>query len=289
MRNLKKVRHSNQLNQTLSTIQLSAKRVLFLALSQVNSRTQMDMQKTIYVTASDFAEITKTDIKNAYRHLKEGADALRLIGLRIEKEEIEIISKEIGLSGKTPDYMNLNLMEYCVYNVDEGRVGIKFTNTASKYISSIVGVERKYTTQALISVVMLSTTHSTTLYQLIRKKIGLSLQRFGNGFEISIEDLKKEMGLINQAGDESYPDYKIFKRDVLTKSIKEINGKTEIFDLDFTVSGKIGRRVDKLFFKYKIDEERFKESLKSNLEKEDDKFLEGFDKLFPTESDGDNG
>jgi plasmid replication initiation protein len=282
------LRHTNELNQTLSSIALSAKRVLFLALSQVNPRTEINIEDTIYVTAQDFSTITNSDLANSYGHLKEGADILRKVSLRLEKEEVELISNEIGLNGKAPKYMDLNLMEYCVYNNDEGRIGIKFTKTASKYISSIVGSERKYTTQALISVVMLPTTHSTTLYQLIRKKIGMSSSRFANGFDITIAELKKEMGLYSEDGSELYEDYKFFKRDVLTKAIKEINDKTEVFDLDFVVSGKIGRKIDKLFFRYKIDEEKFKESLKSNLEKENDLFLEGFDKLFPSEGDNEN-
>jgi len=289
MRGLKKVRHSNELNQTLSSIPISAKRVLFLALSRVNPTTEMDLDETIFITAHDYATVTRTDINHAYRNLKEGADTLRGIGLRLEKEEIQLISEKIGLGGRAPDYMNLNLMEYSLYEQERGRIGVKFTRTASQYISSIIGHERKYTAQALISVVMLSTTHSTTLYQLIRKKIGLSKQRYAHGFEIDLDELRKEMGLIGDDGALLWNEYPIFKRDVLNKAIKEIEAKTEVFDLSFTVSGKVGRKVSRLLFQYTINEEKFTHQLaregKTTKQLADEEFLESFDKLFPTADD----
>lgn len=279
MRTLKKVRHTNELNTTLSSLPLSAKRLLFLALSQVNSRNEINLEDTIFVSASEFAKITGTDINNSYRSLKEGADILSKVALRLEKEEIKKIQDAMGLSGKTPNYMLLNMMEYCVYFPDESRVGIRFTQTSSHYISSIIGSERKFTTQALISVVMLPTTHSTTLYQLIRKMIGLSIHHYGKSFSISLEELKKEMGLIDDNGNTTWAEYPIFKRDVLNKAVKEINNKTEIYNLSFEVSGKIGRKVSNLRFMYEINEDRFK----SSLNNKDDEFLYEFDKLFPSE------
>lgn len=278
VKSLKKVRHTNELNATLSSIPISAKRVLFLALSQINSTKEIKISDAIYISASEYSSITATDIKNSYRHLKDGADILSSIGLRLEKEEVKSIQKLIGLKGE-PSHIRLNLMDYCAYLPDEGRVAIRFSPAAAHYISSIIGTERKYTTQALISVVMLSTTHSTTLYQLIRKMIGLSIHRYGNSFSISVNDLKREMGLVDENGELTWSEYPIFKRDVLNKAIKEISEKTEINNLTFEVSGKIGRKVSDLRFTYTIDEDKFRNSFKS----EDDKFLDEFDKLFPPE------
>ncbi|HCL7449505.1 TPA: replication initiation protein, partial [Escherichia coli] len=55
--------------------------------------------------------------------------------------------------------------------------------------------------------------------------------------------------------DYKYPDYPAFKRDVLNKSIKEIMKHTEVKNLSFVVSEKIGRKVHKLKFSYSISSE----------------------------------
>lgn len=52
--------------------------------------------------------------------------------------------------------------------------------------------------------------------------------------------------------DYKYPDYPAFKRDVLNKSVKEIMKHTEVKNLSFVVSEKIGRKVYKLKFSYTI-------------------------------------
>ncbi|MGN9528566.1 hypothetical protein ACTMQE_23415 [Escherichia coli] len=46
---------------------------------------------------------------------------------------------------------------------------MKFTNTAKRYFSKLIGSENRYTTQVLKSVVLLNSVNSTNLYQVIRK------------------------------------------------------------------------------------------------------------------------
>lgn len=276
MKSLKKVRHTNELNSTLSSIPLSAKRLLFLALSQINSRKEINIDDVIHVSAQEFSFITSLDVRNCYKHLKDGADTLLSIKLLLEKDEIKSIKDHLGIKGD-PNQIKLNLTDYCAYIPDEARVAIRFSRAASIYISSIIGVERKYTTQALISVVRLSSTHATTLYQLIRKMIGLSVHRYGKSFTIEVDQLRKEMGLIDKDGNLTWSEYPIFKRDVLNKAIKEINEKTEIFNLSFDVVSKLGRKVNEIRFNYIVDEDEFRNSFVTD----DDRFILEFDKMFP--------
>lgn len=71
----------------------------------------------------------------------------------------------------------------------------------------------------------------------------------------------------------SYQNYPFFKRDVLNKAIKEITKNTEIEDLRFDTSEKVGRKVSKIKFIFRI-----KENVKiQNFTEEEKTFLTNFD------------
>ncbi len=62
---------------------------------------------------------------------------------------------------------------------------------------------------------------------------------------MTIDELKDELNLYTiGAGvkDYKYPDYPAFKRDVLNKSVKEIMKHTEVKNLSFVVSEKLGEK-----------------------------------------------
>ncbi len=125
-----------------------------------------------------------------------------------------------------------------------------------------------------MSVVSLSSVNAASLYQLIRKHYSAN-SRLGF-FDISIDELKDELNLysIDDDGNKEYkyPDFPIFKRDVLNKSVKEIIKLTEVKNLKFEVSGKLGRKVDRLKFSYSLDS--------VNLTDDEREFLDMFDKNF---------
>ncbi|HFM3261445.1 TPA: replication initiation protein, partial [Escherichia coli] len=162
--------------------------------------------------------------------------------------------------------------EFCAYYDHLATVRIKFTNTAKRYFSKLIGSENRYTTQVLKSVVILNSVNSTNLYQVIRKYY--SLNPASKSFEISVDQLKEEMGLYNIENGEKvyrYPKYSFFIRDVINKSIREIIEKTEIRDIKFSVAGKKGRMVHMLRFDFSLNED-------ISLSDDEAKFLEEFDK-----------
>lgn len=274
---LTKVRHRNDLNLTLSALPIVAKKVLFLAMSQINSKNEFDDDHIFYVSASDYVQWANVKANAAYAALKEGAAILDSVLLKLNNEDILNLKNELKLpftKKNIPDSMNLSLTEFSVYYNDEGRIGIKFTNSAKRFLCNLVGVEKKYTTQVLLSVVSLSSVNAASLYQLIRKHYSAN-SRLGF-FDISIDELKDELNLysIDEDGNKEYkyPDFPIFKRDVLNKSVKEIIKLTEVKNLKFEVSGKLGRKVDRLKFSYSLDS--------VNLTDDEREFLDMFDKNF---------
>lgn len=279
---LTKVRHRNEVGVTLASLSLSAKRVLFLALCQIDSKEMLN-DEILEVDADLFSKTTTLDKYAAYAALKEGAKVLASTTLVLNRDDLKNLSNELGIAtskNKMPDRLDLNLTEFCAYYDHLAIVRIKFTNTAKRYFSKLIGSENRYTTQVLKSVVILNSVNSTNLYQVIRKYY--SLNPASKSFEISVDQLKDEMGLYHIENSEKvykYPKYSFFIRDVINKSIKEIIEKTEIKTIKFTVVGKKGRMVHMLKFEYSLNED-------SSISDEDAKFLEKFDKVISYKQKG---
>lgn len=279
---LTKVRHRNEVGVTLASLSLSAKRVLFLALCQIDSKEMLN-DEILEVDADLFSKTTTLDKYAAYAALKEGAKVLASTTLVLNRDDLKNLSNELGIAtskNKMPDRLDLNLTEFCAYYDHLAIVRIKFTNTAKRYFSKLIGSENRYTTQVLKSVVILNSVNSTNLYQIIRKYY--SLNPASKSFEISVDQLKDEMGLYHIENGEKvykYPKYSFFIRDVINKSIKEIIEKTEIKTIKFTVVGKKGRMVHMLKFEYSLNED-------TSISDEDAKFLEKFDKVISYKQKG---
>lgn len=279
---LTKVRHRNEVGVTLASLSLSAKRVLFLALCQIDSKEMLN-DEILEVDADLFSKTTTLDKYAAYAALKEGAKVLASTTLVVNRDDLKNLSNELGIAtskNKMPDRLDLNLTEFCAYYDHLAIVRIKFTNTAKRYFSKLIGSENRYTTQVLKSVVILNSVNSTNLYQVIRKYC--SLNPASKSFEISVDQLKDEMGLYHIENGEKvykYPKYSFFIRDVINKSIKEIIEKTEIKTIKFTVVGKKGRMVHMLKFEYSLNED-------TSISDEDAKFLEKFDKVISYKQKG---
>lgn len=279
---LTKVRHRNEVGVTLASLSLSAKRVLFLALCQIDSKEMLN-DEILEVDADLFSKTTTLDKYAAYAALKEGAKVLASTTLVLNRDDLKNLSNELGIAtskNKMPDRLDLNLTEFCAYYDHLAIVRIKFTNTAKRYFSKLIGSENRYTTQVLKSVVILNSVNSTNLYQVIRKHY--SLNPASKSFEISVDQLKDEMGLYHIENGEKvykYPKYSFFIRDVINKSIKEIIEKTEIKTIKFTVVGKKVRMVHMLKFEYSLNED-------TSISDEDAKFLEKFDKVISYKQKG---
>lgn len=279
---LTKVRHRNEVGVTLASLSLSAKRVLFLALCQIDSKEMLN-DEILEVDADLFSKTTTLDKYAAYAALKEGAKVLASTTLVLNRDDLKNLSNELGIAtskNKMPDRLDLNLTEFCAYYDHLAIVRIKFTNTAKRYFSKLIGSENRYTTQVLKSVVILNSVNSTNLYQVIRKYY--SLNPASKSFEISVDQLKDEMGLYHIENSEKvykYPKYSFFIRDVINKSIKEIIEKTEIKTIKFTVVGKKGRMVHMLKFEYSLNGD-------TSISDEDAKFLEKFDKVISYKQKG---
>ncbi|WP_353933865.1 RepB family plasmid replication initiator protein, partial [Shigella sonnei] len=76
---LTKVRHRNELNSTLSTLPMAAKKVLFLAMCQINSKNEFDDDHIFYVTVADYIKWVQVKPDAAYLALRDGSNILDVL------------------------------------------------------------------------------------------------------------------------------------------------------------------------------------------------------------------
>lgn len=255
-----KIRHRNEINSTFSMLPLSARRILFMAIAQLDSKRMLEQGQTFRITAKEYSVIADVDISVAYKQLKEGASELQTSIISIPKSQLlepfaragEPLLPKKGKKSPADTIRSLNLTEYCDYAESESSIELSFTRFIEPYICRL---KDNYTTQVLLSTVRLSETNASSLYQLIRKNISIGKRSY---FDIEVDDLKDELNLFKIEDNEKnyfYPDFKIFNRAFLKKNISLINDVTEIKDLDFSIIEKVARKASKLRFTYSVSKE----------------------------------
>lgn len=114
------------------------------------------------------------------------------------------------------------------YHKGEARVTVRFSNDIKKYLTQL---SEQFTRVALNNVCGLKSAYSIRIYELCKQYIPKRNDRV-----IPVSELRDYLGV----GD-AHGQFKDFKRDVLTKSLKELNEKT---DLDVSMDTvKQGRKV----------------------------------------------
>ncbi|EFI3871207.1 TPA: replication initiation protein [Klebsiella pneumoniae subsp. pneumoniae] len=248
-----KIRHRNEINNTFSSLPLAARRILFMAMAQLDSKDSLTEGQVFRVSASEYSNIADVDVSVAYKQMKEGVSELQSSVIKIKQSQL--IKDIPNLNLKKDSLLSLNLTDYCVYTESEGYIDIVFSRSIEPYITKL---KDSYTSQVLISSVRLTDSNASTFYQYLRKKISEGKLK---GFDVGVTELKDELGLYGFAADDVnqklyyYPQFKDFNKDFLSKNIAKISNLTEIKNLKFSIIEKQGRKASKLRFSYKIDKE----------------------------------
>ncbi|WP_340617397.1 replication initiation protein [Xenorhabdus entomophaga] len=278
-----KIRHRNELNKTLAQLPLPAKRVVYMALAPVDSKNPIEKGTVFRIRGDELAKIADISKSVAFRQLKEGAKQLISSSLSLTGDDLVVLAKDLDLpytEKNKPSDIDLSITDYCAYFDNDGYLDLKFSRVIEPYISSLIGKKNKFTTQLLSSSVKLSGLYSSALYQLIRKNY--SKFKSKNDFYIEINDLKDEIIAygFNENGDieYKYPEFPIFRRDVINKAVKEIKNKTEITHLEFETK-KEGRRVVGVTFYFIVNEDVYSgmDNEFSSFTEEENEFFEKMD------------
>lgn len=253
-----KIRHRHEINATFSKMAIAAKRVLFMAIAQVDSKQLIEKGQTFVVTANDYAQIADVHRSVAYKHLKDAGEELQRMTLEIPKSELLPPFQRAGepLLWKKPvgnGVRLLNLTEYIDYAAGDGFIEINFTRQMEPYICRL---KDGYTTQVLLSAVRLSDQNASSLYQLIRKNISSGFVKY---FDITIDNLKDELSMYKWDVDTKekvylYPEFKDFNKSVIKKSLTSIERLTELNNLSAVVIEKRSRKAHAVRISYSISD-----------------------------------
>lgn len=251
-----KVRHKTDINRTLASMPLSSRRVLFMAIAQLDPRRLVDNGQVFRIYASEYAKIAKVEHNTAYEQLKAAALDLQKQVIGIPKDQLLAPIPRLGerpwIKPSGSGTRMLNVTEYCDYEDGDGYIDISFSRQMEPYICMIEG---NFTTQVLLSSARLRDTNASNLYQLIRQKFSEKREHY---FEIGVDELKDELGLFtthNKNKVYSYPLFKEFNRSVIKLSIETITDTTEIKDLKVDIVERKQRKATRLRFTYRVDEQ----------------------------------
>lgn len=199
-------------------------KILDTYISRINAAD--DTRRTVIFTKEEYEELMGLSCANP-RALQKHIKAL--------------LSRVPELYMPDDGYISFVLFEKAYYHKDEyGKPIIELTCTeTSKDLFFCIG-KYHYFKYALENVINLTRKASYLLY------LHILTNRFRGEWELLLEELRDEV--LDCKEQESYQEYKIFKRDVLDPAVKEVNKKT---DCHFEYEAiKRGRKVVKIKFLY---------------------------------------
>jgi plasmid replication initiation protein len=213
---------SNKLVEATYKMSLPAKRVMLMLLGQIHP-CQQDISQKVSIKASDYAEKTQTNLRQAYVDIKKGCRELMktIIKTRIPNEK------------STEECVVVSWMKY---HDNEGWLEATFTPWIAPYIHSLRKIG--YTTIKIDEAVKFKRFYTIRLYELL-----MQWQETGKKY-IKVETLRD----IFQIKKDNYVKYAAFRKYVLEPSIEEINERT-----NWKVSWepvKTGKKVTSISFSF---------------------------------------
>lgn len=214
----KKVQQANALIESSQKMTLIERRVMYHILSKVNP---MKPDKNFELKVEDFLEdFDRVGQKNVYNQLKEAVQKLFTRSVQ-----------QITERGSTRIFHVLQEQEY---QDNQGFLKLIFSDAMMPLIFEL---KSKYTTINFDHLKQLNSIHSLRIYELLCQYENLCERT------ISVEDLRFFLDCEN-----SYVEFKEFKRSVIEVAIKEINKKTNMFvDVEYIRSG---RKINKIKFNF---------------------------------------
>ena len=229
---------------------LYARRILFLVMSQIDSKSLIKEGRIFSVSAKNYSELCGVDIDTAYHQLKEGAFLLHGQSLQIPQKELlkafaRRPSEFIEQESKWRGMRLLHITNSCSYIDHEAVVQIELSRQIEPYICML---ERDYTTQILLSSIRLPDTNASKLYQLLRRKISTGRSKY---FESTVSELKKEL-LVDKVI--TYEKYKYFKNQFFIRSVKKILDVTEFTSISLDIIERKGKKASKVRISYTYED-----------------------------------
>lgn len=222
MNNLK-ITKSNDLIQASYRLTLQEQRLVMACLAKIDPRA--DIPKITTLSASEYSELMKVDIKNAGRELYKAAD--KLFDRHIEIRGAEKVLKFRWIQSQAS------------WVKGEGMVQLEWSTEILKYISQL---KSQFTSYKLRHVSGLQSTYSIRLYELL-----MQWSKTGERV-ITVADFREYFDLNNK-----YSTFRSLNQLVISFAVKELNKQSDLVIKYETV--KHGRKVHALRFDFKINDQ----------------------------------
>lgn len=216
---------NNDLMDGRSLLSLNEQRVIFLAISKLDSRKPANENpKTLILVADEFARVFGLRPNNAYVQLREGVQHLfeRTAEIQHAKGKVQKIRW---------------LQAQAMYQDGDGRVEIMLSDPIMPYLTDLSG-HHSATTLGFLG--RLSTQYAQCLYERLHRWIKKG-DAHGWARYTDIDDFKFQLGV-----DDKYPRWEDFKKFILRPCLAQIEKRTNL-RAEFKPL-KTGRRVTGIYF-----------------------------------------
>lgn len=229
------VTQSNKLIEGSYDVNLSEIRLLWLALTKVDSKLPQP-EREYTLTAGEYSAMYELDLNNCYKQLRKIADTL---GTK------PIITYEFNEKKKRIDKVSRFWFSKISYGVDgEPEITLKFSDEVSKYLYEI---KSEFTQMNIFNMTRLDSSFAFRLFSWLSKYKNLDKYKTPKGViktdPISISWMKERFGLLDK-----YNEYKHFKVRILEPAIASIN-RTTNYNVTYEQK-KTGKAVTHIIFKF---------------------------------------
>ncbi|OEF63550.1 RepB family plasmid replication initiator protein [Vibrio cyclitrophicus 1F175] len=241
----KKIYHCNDAHQELARMDLSARRILYICLSELERERDVDTgattikfnpEQVFTITAKDYAKLCNIDTSEAYKQLQNGVYDIRTYGMEIKES---VLHPE--LKGRPKDGMIVfTVANYSYYSNGDGFIEVKLSPEFAPYISDLT---KEFTSQFLLSAVRLPKGNAYSLYLLLSRWI--SAGKIGY-CEIELDELKAELGALG----DTYTVFDRFRQQFFNRAVKQVIEITEFTSVNMEIIQKRGRKAHKVKISY---------------------------------------
>ena len=219
----KEVMIANTLTRSAQSLSLAEKRMIFAAIAKMGNN--FGESGEVILLATEYAETFEMPLNQAYEQLKDAADNLFERYFTLAKTDRKGTMK-----------WKVRWVESAGYDKGAGRVGIVFTQTIKPYLC---GLTAEFTKYRLKQACALRSIHAWRLLEQFERWESTGV------YYTTVEDFHDVM----ESNDSCRNNFAQLMRKVIAPAIKELSEK-DGWLVDFG-SGKLGRKVNNLTFKFK--------------------------------------
>lgn len=221
----------NSLIDASFNLSLVEHRIMLLAIVEARDVFNLTCETALEIKAVTYKEQFTVDDSEVYQQLKDA-------GKTLKRREFTYLDKYKGIEA----YSTVNWVNKITYVPKKGMIVLKLS---ADVIDMITRLETHFTKYYLNQVSNFKSKYALRLYELLMKWSANGLTQ-----KYEIQDLRKKLGIL----DNEYKSTAYLKRDVLEKSIQEINLKT---DLKVSYEHfKQGRSISHIRFKIATDKQK---------------------------------